>query len=129
MARHCSNCGEAGHYSRTCSQQKKEPSQAFEKISAGLNEALAFVKGEETGAIVHTPSSDYRAGLWLVRQDTMTFAGKIKKVNKETVVYDSMLGAETESSIRDLANNNYEAIDLHPSHLIYMFKKYNEKRI
>jgi putative transcriptional regulator len=37
---------------------------AFDQIAAGLTEALAFARGEQTGAVVHeivTPQSDVRA--------------------------------------------------------------------
>lgn len=114
MARHCGRCGEAGHYASTCKgstyasvKRGLEQSANGETVSLG-----SFAKYAEDAA------PEYIPGLWLVNPDNNKIAGKILRTNKTHVTYMSMLGAETESALRDVANANYMPVDLEPAHLL-----------
>lgn len=112
MARHCGTCGEAGHYQSTCGKQRARqnaPSPTPARSDAAMTASISVDDGMVAA---------YQPGLWLVNLDTNIIAGRIKRVTKETIVYDSMLGAETESTRRDVVNSNYSPVELYPHHLL-----------
>lgn len=104
MARHCGRCGEQGHYASTCkgsSYASRRADQGTDGVNLSEDEAPQYIPG-----------------LWLVNLENNKIAGKIMRANKTHVTYMSMLGAETESTLRDVANSNYMPVDLEPAHLL-----------
>jgi hypothetical protein len=59
--------------------------------------------------------------------DKGRLAGKIKRVTRETVVYEALGGAEVESTIRDITNSNYISVDLEPVHVVRLLQTFKVK--
>lgn len=105
MGRKCGKCGVEGHYSSTC----KGSSYASRRVEQNADGSVNLSKDE---------APQYIPGLWLVNLESNKIAGKIMRTNKTHITYMSMLGAETESALRDVANGNYMPVDLEPAHLL-----------
>jgi hypothetical protein len=109
MARHCSKCGLAGHYSSTCGT-KTVIQTATEEVPT---EKVNAVPVESTSDDGTTTFSKPRKGLWLANQTSKKVAGKIMYVKSDgTVVYESPLGASVESSPETIVDAGYTYVEL-----------------
>jgi len=116
--RKCSNCGEAGHYKKTCkkdqSQEEKSERKTLKEIGREIlktNQVKVARQPDDTGTIPVR-------GLWLVHPIKKRVLGKIAKVKKNgNVVWVGIYGAHVETNQGAIIDEGYQFIELEPFHL------------
>lgn len=86
MARHCGNCGQAGHYKSTCKNSKTEEvstSSSARTLQEKGREILAE-KRRKNKALVGERKAE--RGLWIVNPERKRIAGQIARVKRSGVI-------------------------------------------
>lgn len=129
--RSCTRCGQAGHNIRSCNSKPKQDNSWFDGgVDKELVKQIVTIQErhkERDRHIEEEVSFNPHVGQWLISNKTGKIAGKIKQISKDTISYDSMLGAFTESKITDIVNSGYFAADLEPSMIINHMKRESMK--